>query len=212
MRSVALIARTVAESKKSDISINYGRVLLLTIPTLGIYNIVTYYRMIKRMSKHYERQHMLYHDILTYMIEYAYEKDINVETLNELKYGISRVECTEEVLSPGMWLIVSIMTLGIAGLYPLYRFTVEPYNHDIFEDEMLSKINNILCTWGVIGQPIIKKTHCKRRSFFKYLLFTIITLGSFAIYWSYVTVDDFNRHFSEHENWENDLLENLSKF
>lgn len=212
MRSIALVARTVMERHKTDIRINYGKVILLTIPTLGIYNIVTFYRLMKRIHMHYNRQHLLYKDITSFLSEYSNNKGIEIEGLSQLKYEISDIEYDEEGISFGLWFFISLLTLGIGGIYPLYRLTTDPHKHDKLENRVLGRINNILLDLKLIDKPIVKQAGCKKRIFFLYILFTILTAGCFSIYWSYVITSDFNKHFKEHDEWEINLLNNLSKF
>lgn len=212
MRSVALVARTVIDRKKTDCRISYWKVILLTIPTLGIYNVVTYYRMMKRIKRHLERQHMLYKDMLSYIQEFVNIKGINAEGLTELKYAVSNIEYDEEALSAWVWLVISVMTLGIGSIYPLYRLTVDAYRHDRLEDQVLNKINKVLCSSDILKEPIKKNSHCKKRNFFLYFFLSVLSLGAFSLYWSYVMIEDFNKHFMEHDKWEVELLETLSKF
>jgi hypothetical protein len=211
-RSIALVARTVVDQEKTDIRISFWKVMLLTIPTLGIYNIITYYRLMRRMEKHIERQHLLYRDILSYLQEYVFSKDLDIDCLIEYKNAVNNIEFEEEAICSSIWMAASIITLGIASIYPIYRLTSDPFKHEKSEEEIILKANDILNKLNILDEPITKTNHCKHKFFLVYLILTIMSFGLFSFYWTYVLINELNKHFEEHKLWENKLLNTLSKF
>ena len=49
---------------------------------------------------------------------------------------------------------MTLLTLGIGGIYPLYRLTADPYKHDKRENRVVSRINNILLDLKLIDKPM----------------------------------------------------------
>ncbi len=183
----------------TDKEMSLGWWLLISIVTLGIGAIVARYYLIKRQGAHFERQRKLEEGV----IQLLQSRGAQQSMLTELSSIHQEAEREEKDRNAALWTILSFVTLGIAGLYVMYFLTIDPGNHALRQRRFTSLASKALTQTGA---SVEKETHIiQKRSFAAYLILTIVTLGIFGIYWTYVLFKDFNEHFEDHKLWEESL-------
>lgn len=116
----------------------------------------------------------------------------------------SEANAEEEEKSATLWIILSLVTFGIAWLYVLYFLTRDPHRHDSRQQPFMQQVQMALSKLGKTVVVPSWKT-IPSRSFFLYFILSILTLGLFEFYWYYVLIKDFNEHFKAQWSFEDQL-------
>ena len=112
---------------------------------------------------------------------------------------------------PIVWIILSII-VPLLIFYVYYFLTKDYYEHERREDTFLEFLNATLNKLGLPTLTYKREKMIPKRSIVLYIILSIITLGIFTLYWVYVIIEDPNKHFKEHEKWENELMKILEKY
>jgi len=189
-------------SIQSDIIMSTAWVIGFLIPILDIYLL---YKLIKRRNEHFHTQSLLREDLMKFIQKRAEAKGAKVE-LDSLERAFREDAREEAEKGAALWAILSLAT-GIAVLYVFYFLMKDFYGHEKREDAFWETIATNLGLVGVsFTLPVpTRRNLLPQRSFAKYLVLTIITLGIFAFYWVYILIRDPNEHFREHRNLESQL-------
>ena len=177
----------------------------------------------KRRNEHFDRMKRLKGKLSTLIGE---KVDKSNESLLQVDPLVTRRERHHSVRLFVFWLIFSYLSsaaplldiyyplswleglLGlpalIIGLVILYYLTVDYYYHEQGEIAFFTKATEILSK-KEISFTVAPAHPLKRRSYGLYIFLSIITVGIFLIYWTYVIFHDPNRHFDTHEVWESAL-------
>lgn len=173
--------------------------------------LLPWYKLIRRRTEHFKRDRILREGLISYIRGAASERGIEGQMTTELATMTtvhSEANGEEDEKSPMLWIILSIITFGLIGLYVSYFLTKDPHNHDVrqlaFMQEVQSSFSKLQKT---IVFPFWKAM--TGRSFFLYLILTWLTFGLFALYWNYVLITDFNQHFKAQWQIEDQLVTNL---
>lgn len=185
--------------------------LILGVIVYVILALLPWYKLIRRRSEHFRRDRILREGLIFYIRGIASERGIEGQMSTELATMTaihSEANGEEDEKSAMLWIILSIITFGLLGLYVSYFLTKDPHNHDVrqlvFMQQVQSAFSKLQKT---IVFPFWKAM--TGRSFFLYLVLTVLTGGLFALYWVYVLISDFNMHFRAQWQIEDQLLPNL---
>ena len=185
--------------------------LILGVIVYVILALLPWYKLIRRRSEHFRRDRILREGLIFYIRGIASERGIEGQMSTELATMTaihSEANGEEDEKSAMLWIILSIITFGLLGLYVSYFLTKDPHNHDVrqlvFMQQVQSAFSKLQKT---IVFPFWKAM--TGRSFFLYLVLTVLTGGLFALYWVYVLISDFNEHFRAQWQIEDQLLPNL---
>lgn len=185
--------------------------LLLSWITLGIYPLIVFYQRIARRDRHLERKRHLYRAILNCTKEIAGVRGIDVHhQLEDIEAKLKEAEGT--LLKPKgavLWLVLSILTLGLGALYVFYFLTTDWLRLLRFEQELLEELSKVWIRLGIIKYPIKVDHVLSERNYWLYLILSILTLGVWALYWDYVVHTEPDRYFPESHHWESTLLDAL---
>ena len=114
----------------------------------------------------------------------------------------------EDEKSAMLWIILSVITFGLLGFYVSYFLTKDPHHHDIRQLAFMQQVQSAFSKLQkTIVFPFWKAI--PDRSFFLYLILSLLTFGLFALYWNYVLISDFNQHFKAQWQIEDQLVPNL---
>jgi hypothetical protein len=174
-----------------------------------IINVMLMYRLIKRRNTHFKRQTFLFEDVLASIKTASAKKTADVEvssasmdrTLREAK-----IEETEK--SAVLWALLSVF-VPFVSWYVYYFLMKDFYRHERGEDGFWEDMSKTLDKLGIKFSLPRRTEPIPDRSFFLYLIVTIITGGIFGIYWMYVLLKDPNNHFGHHIQVEEPLLSTL---
>jgi len=172
----------------------------------AIFEAYIFYLLIKRENEHFKREKKLLRAIRNFLTG-----KISESKIDKIERELKDREMYEGEKSPILWPILSIVTMGIAGLYVYYFLTKDIYTHDKRESFVLQDIHGALEDVGIIFLIPLKREKIPERNFLLYLFLTIVTFGIFGIYWFYVLFRDPNLHFEYQREWEDRLLEVIEK-
>jgi hypothetical protein len=206
-----LLDRESRRRRDTDIQLSYAMYLVLGFFTLGIYDVYVHFKLIQRQQEHYARMGRFNEDLYGIIEERA--EDIGASQtyareIEDIRLGMEdyhRLQRGKE-RSAGLWILISLITLGLGFFYVLYFLNADLRQHQAAEAEYIEKAGAVLNKLGIGRHPVIVEQVVPDRSFPLYLLFTFITLGLFELYWAYVRIKDGNQHFLEHDRWEDQLV------
>jgi hypothetical protein len=167
------------------------------------------YLLIKRRSAHFRRDASLRSGIIEYLKARAVSQKVEISSeVATMNVVHSESLGEEREKSAVVWIVLSIVTLGILGLYVLYFLTKDPPNHD---HRQISFMQQAQSAASKLGMTVVVPTwkSLPDRSFFLYLVLDFFTVGLFGIYWDYVLFKDFNEHFKAQWIFEDQLVSTI---
>lgn len=178
--------------------------------TLGVlvYSNVLYYQRISRRDRHFARVSHVFAALLECTREAARSRGVDVEAeLADLAGKLHRAELSLlKRKGAALWVALTLATLGIAGLYPLYFLTVDWYRLQRWEQEMLGDFSRIWARTGISDGPVEVTLAVPQRSFWLYLALSLVTLGFWFLVWDHHIHTDPDRAFEENARWESAVL------
>ncbi len=187
----------------------FGLITGLTV--LVILFVLPWYKLIRRRNQHFRRDRMLREGLINYVRGLAAERGMEVKMSTELATMTSvhsEANGEEDEKSPILWVILSIISFGLLGLYVSYFLTKDPHKHDVRQSAFMQQVQSAFSKLEkTVVFPFWKSL--PDRSFFLYLILTWLTTGFFGLYWNYVLITDFNDHFKAQWQVEDQLLANL---
>lgn len=173
--------------------------------------LLPWYKLIRRRSEHFKRDRILREGLISYIRGVASEKGIESQMGTEIATMTtvhSESNGEEDEKSAILWIVLSIITFGLIGIYVSYFLTKDPHGHDVRQLAFMQQVQSSLSKFGkTMVFPFWKAM--PGRSFFLYLILTWLTFGLFALYWNYVLITDFNDHFKAQWQIEDQLVANL---
>jgi hypothetical protein len=206
-----LLDRESRRRRETDTQISFAMYLVVGFLTLGIYAIYVHFKLIQRQQAHFERMGRFNEDLFGIIEERAADIGAtqtlapSIEEIRVLNEEYQRLQRGRE-RSPALWIILTIVTFGLAGFYVLYFLNNDLREHQRAEAEYIEKASAVLNKLGIGKHPIVVEQVVPDRSFPLYLLLTVITIGLFEFYWGYVRIKDGNQHFLEHDRFEDQLM------
>lgn len=206
MDSLALLGSDISRKSYTDWQTGFWKAFLLSIITFGIYGVYVLYRLLDRREQHFERMaslrgHLL--GVLEEAVAVASGTGSLEPELDELK--VLDVDATGRdrygEKTPVLWLVLGLLT-GVTNFYVYYFLNDDFHAHEANEQAFMLKASRLMEQLGMDWEVPLTKTTIPERSFVKYLLLTIGTLGLFGVYWWYTLITDANRHFDAHLAWE----------
>ena len=167
-----------------------------------------WYLLISRRNNHFKRDKLLRDRLVEYLRQEAAAtgktNDINAElaTMNSIN---GEASAEEKERSAVLWIVLDIVTFGIMGLYILYFLTKDPYKHDSRQQGFMQQVQSAL---SKLGKTVVNPSWkvLPSRSYFLYLVLSIITFGLFEFYWNYTLIVDLNNHFKAQWQLEDSIL------
>jgi hypothetical protein len=173
--------------------------------------LLPWYKLIKRRSEHFRRDRMLREGLINYVRGIAAERGIEAQMNVELATMTtvhSEANGEEDEKSAILWIVVSIISFGLLGLYVSYFLTRDPHKHDARQLAFMQQVQSAFSKLQkTVVFPFWKAM--PGRSFFLYLVLTWLTFGLFGLYWNYVLITDFNAHFRAQWQIEDQLMASL---
>lgn len=213
--AIERVRMNMRDREETDAVMSFATWFLIGIITAGIAWLYVEYKLIKRRNEHFKRQWKLMESLESILKSIGDSKRADISAaLAAMSSARKDSVDNEEEKSAGVWVILSIITGSIAGLYVMYFLTVDIYKHfknqSRFVNALVSGMNSLGVT-NVASIPITVESQYEvpSRSFALYLVLTIITLGIFGIYWSYIIFKDYNEHFRTQWRLEDELVQNL---
>jgi uncharacterized membrane protein YuzA (DUF378 family) len=190
----------------------FGLLILFYIILIvaGVIYLIMIYKLAKRRNTHFQRQLLLYEDLLNMAKEVSTKRGVDVSMhLNNMDRILREAKVEETEKSAALWTILSFLT-GIATLYIFYYLMKDFFKHERREDQFFEDLNRGLTAAGVPVNLPRRTLPVPDRSFVLYFILSIITVGIFGIYWIYVLLTDPNNHFRQQWMIEDTIIAQVS--
>ncbi|AXE87506.1 DUF4234 domain-containing protein [Streptomyces sp. Go-475] len=216
IQAVQQVDRYVHERRFTDQSLVSWALyfFLLSWLTLGIYSIFLFYRRIQRADHFRNRRAHYYNAVIEATRQYAETRGqygAAHDDLDDLQRFIkARFSDEHKPIQAGLSLILSIITLGIYGLYAEYRMMRFWWEIQLTEQDFDEKLSLLWTKLEIVRYPLTFEPDQElNRSFGIHLFLTIITLGIFGIVWDYRLHTDPDKVFPEFHSAEDGVISAL---
>jgi len=186
----------------------FGLVVLVLLATYAL-SLYIVYQLVNRRDRHFRRIARLAEDARIYVRTRAAETGADLGDL------LAKMEAAEEAIrdqrSPRgavLWTVLCFVTgavpglgAGIVGLILYYLLMDDYKRHEANEAALTAAIGDAFSALGTQARLPFRRA-IPDRSFWLYVLLTIVTVGVFGLWWLYVLMVDPNRHFEVHNQWE----------
>ena len=188
---------------------NPGLNVFLTIITFGIFGLVLFFGLMRRMRDHNRRRL----ELLDAANTLAWERANKVGLAEELRPNFERVAfhlqtlrtMTTDSRDPVLWLILAIVTGGLAVTIGLILLDSDLIKHDRSEGAAEAELAAI---YGRLGQTVPAPDPGRVKlpqNYVGRVIVTIVTFGIYLLWWLYDAMVDGNRHFEINWAWEDSL-------
>ncbi len=204
---------------------------LLIFITLGLASLFVIYSLIKRRDDHFDRQHLLQESLVNMTDEMGRNLRRNVSlALLQMKEAHTESTAREERKGALLWMILSIITGGLGGLYVLYFLTEDIGRHDKRQHRFIEGANSAFAQFGY--QLAGPRLRLEERPFIVYLIISFAILAAAAIVvglglgilaviplflylvwiiaWYNMIFTDYNEHFKAQWVWEDEVVRAVS--
>lgn len=216
VQAVTRVDRAVKERRDSDTQlINYWLYLfLVSWVTLGIYALVLFFKRIGRIDRFSERKQPYYESIIDWTERYAQQQGKEDEVhhmLSDLRSEIGAAyKSNLRKINAGLSFLLSLVTLGIYGLYVLYRMNRYWWDAQVVEQEFDDKLSQVWAKLELMRYPIsFTLDQGKRRGYALYLILSIVTVGIWGIVWDYKIHTDPDNLYKEFHSIEDTVLQTV---
>jgi len=169
----------------------------------SIVQLYVVYKWIDRRNKHFQRSREFFREVAEML------KKMGAGRAERMEHTLREMELEEARKEPIVWIILSLITMGLAFLYVLYFLTRDFYKHSMRETYLAEDVEAGLAELGLSAPPSRFRPLPERNA----VIYQILTLifSPFLIYWVYVLTNDPNNHFREHAVYEDGLISVLEK-
>ncbi len=213
---VALVISSATSSTVPGVGIATGFLGLLSLYYLSFFVLIVLaailiFLLVRRRNTHFNRQILLYEDLVSIAKELASKRNIDASVLiNNMDRNLREARLEETEKNAGLWAIL-IFTPFLLGLwYTSYFLMKDYYKHERREDMF---VQDLLRTLYQLGIPInlpYRSSPIPDRSFALYFVLTLITATIFSVYWVYVLISDPNNHFRQQMVIEDTVMAQVS--
>src|SRR5260370_2628511 len=112
---------------------------------LIILSLLPWYKLIRRRSEHFRRDRILREGLITYIRGIASERGIEAQMNTEIATMMtvhSESSGEEEEKSAILWIVLSIITFGLVGIYVSYFLTKDPHGHDVRQLAFMQQVQS----------------------------------------------------------------------
>jgi hypothetical protein len=213
MQAAQKVERFIKERRQTDEKL-VGWVLyvfLLSWITFGVYPIIVFWKRIARADNFRERKRNYYESVIEYTKQYAEETgkfDAMYNEVNDLD-GAVKDTFTDKIkpINPGLSLVLTIVTVGIWGLYVLYRLDKFWWEIQEFEQDFDDSVSQMWAKLGIVRYPIsFTPRQSVKRSFGLYLGLSVLTVGVWSLVWDYKVHTDPDSLYPEFHSAEDAVL------
>jgi hypothetical protein len=190
----------------SDYVFSFWSALGWTILTCGIYSFYVHYQLMRRMRDHNRRRL----ELLDAATAFAWERAQADGVAEELRPNFDRIgpriaemrQLSGEFRDPMIWLILFIVSSGIANFVAYYLLDRDLIRHDDAEGGIEAELAAI---YRRLGEDVPDPDPTRRKGPHNIggrIVATIFTLGIYGLFWLNDIMQDGNRHFAHNWAWE----------
>jgi hypothetical protein len=131
--------------------------------------------------------------------------------LSDLRGEVDRVyKADMRPIKAGISLLLTLVTLGIYGLYVLYRMNRYWWDAQVLEQDFDDKLSQAWTSLDLMRYPVsFTVDQGKRRGYALYLILSIVTFGIWGIVWDYKIHTDPDNLFSSYHSVEDTVLQTV---
>lgn len=217
VQPVTVLDRSIKQRRDTDtILMNYWLYFfLVSWVTLGIYGLVLFFKRITRIDGFSSRKHTYYTSLLEWTERYASQEgkeDLVHHDVVDLRDAVQNAYARGDLrfIKAGVSFALTVVTLGIYGLYVLYRMNAYWWSAQVLEQDFDDKLSQVWTNLGLMRYPIgFTVDQGKRRGYALYLILTIVTLGIWGIVWDYKIHTDPDNLFESFHSIEDTVLQTV---
>ncbi|MBV8064142.1 MAG: DUF4234 domain-containing protein [Actinobacteria bacterium] len=192
VQSVTILDRAIKQRRDSDITlVNWWLYFLfLSWITFGIYTIYLFFKRIGRIDRFSERKHAYYIALLDWTERYAQQQgreDSVHHQLADLRSNVQNAYVGAlRPIKAGLSFVLTILTLGIYGIYVHYRMNRYWWDAQVLEQDFDDSLSQAWMKVDLMRYPIsFEVDQSKRRSFALYFILSIVTFGIWGLVWDH---------------------------
>ena len=179
--------------------------VMLTLLIVWFFGALSFYYLIERRNRHFARQHLLFGTINRYLESKASAS----ENVSQLSYLLEDSIYEEHARSAGLWALLFLLVAPIAGLIAAYNLTQDMRKHDGYQSKYQLALAPSMVDAG-FPRPDIPAYNSRNRDPMLFIILSAITGGLFWIYWYYTLLKDYNNHFAEQAEFEDQIVRVLN--
>jgi hypothetical protein len=216
VQSVTKLDRAIKERRDADVQlVNWWLYwLVLSWVTLGIYALYLFFKRIMRIDRFSERKRAYYEATAEWTERYAQQVGKEDEVHHYLADLRSEVDAAYKgnlrKINAGLSFVLSIVTLGIYGLYVLYRMNKYWWDAQVLEQDYDDKLSQAWSKLDLMRYPLtFTLDQGKRRSYALYLILSIVTFGIWWLVWDYKIHTDPDNLYKDFHSVEDTVLQTV---
>jgi hypothetical protein len=216
VQSVTTLDRAIKQRRDSDTTlINYWLYFFIVGPfTLHIYTIILFFKRIGRIDGFTARKQAYYTSLAEWTERYARQQGKEDTIHHDLADLRSEVDAAYKgdlrPINAGVSFLLTIVTLGIYGLYVLYRLNRYWWDAQVLEQGVDDKVSQVWAKLDLMRYPVsFTLDQSKRRGYALYLILSIVTLGIWAIVWDYKIQTDPDNLYQSFHSVEDTVLQTV---
>jgi len=161
------------------------------------------YYMIERRNGHVRRQQRLFSTLQNYLTS----KTGVAGNENAFRlWQLSEESILQERDRPaGLWSLLYLFVPPIVGLIVAFNLTQDLRGHEELQVNYQTTLLGALNEAGIVP-PTFPASRPHKRDPVLFIILTAITGGLFWIYWFYTLLKDYNQHFQDQAQYEDQLL------
>lgn len=209
--ALAISSATSATGTVSFVSAFLGilAIYYLSFAVLIILAALLVFFLVRRRNTHFNRQLLLYEDLVSTARELASRKNIDASVLiNNMERNLREARLEETEKNASLYAILTFTPLGL--WYVNYFLMKDFYKHERREDVFIQDLLRTFYQLGVSINLPYRSSAIPDRSFALYFVLTLITASIFSVYWVYVLVSDPNNHFRQQMVIEDTIMAQVS--
>lgn len=217
VQTVTVLDRAIKQRRDSDVTlINWWLYHLILNPfTLGLFGIyIFFFRRVGRIDSFSERKQAYYRALIEWTERYARQQGQEDEvhhSLDDQRAAIDRAYQGElRPIKAGLSFLLTIVTLGIYGLYVLYRMNAYWWAAETIEQDFDDALSQVWTKLGLMRYPIsFSVDNSKRRGYALYLILSIVTIGIWGLVWDYKLHHDPDNLYTSFHSVEDTVLQTV---
>jgi hypothetical protein len=216
IQSVTRIDRAIKERRETDEKlVNWWLYfLLLSWITFGLYGIYLFFKRITRIDGFSRRKQDYYSAVIEWTRRRGAEDGHEDQVHHDLTDLDDQVKAAYHgdmrPIKAGLSFVLTIVTLGLYGLYVMYRMNRYWWDAQILEQDFDDKLSQIWTTLGLSRYPItFRLDQTKKRSYPMYLILSIVTFGIWGLVWDYKIQTDPDNLYGEFHGVEDTVLQTV---